>query len=107
MKDQRSEAGGREMRSEPGPLAYPMNQAYVNSVLFNIADGGWSRVTPRQMYDVIDHLKELGIGHLTRDPDLHRVWDRLTSDDPTSGWASIHPDDLRLFALAVLEWIDP
>lgn len=72
-------------------------------VLQEIADGGWSRVTPRMVCEAIEYIKGFGILHLTRDPDALTVWERLTSEDSTNGWAAIHPVDFSLFAMIVLD----
>lgn len=72
-------------------------------VLENIAEHGWGRVTPAQMLDVIDYIKGFGLGHLTRDPDMHEIWEKLLEADPHNGWSAIHSADISLFAMVILD----
>lgn len=83
---------------------------WEDAVLYEIADTGFGRVTAAEVHAVIDYIKGFGFPHLlyprvTNDPDMFWVWEKLQSDDPTNGWAAISPDEIRLFAMYVIEGI--
>ena len=74
----------------------------ARAVLRRLAEDGWSRVLYSEVQVVIEYVRGFGLAHLTRDPGMTFVMDALREDD----WYRVSDDEIRLFALYVLETIE-